>query len=154
MGFILSQRVMQPGGLQYMGQLQENKLVTEFILPCPLECGHSYRKPCRASWGLQYFRASRRLLADSAWGNQGKFQTHSKSQKSGQDGSNSFEIVIKYMNSSDCCVLLMNWPFYTFENSLVKSTLSKININSNFVYFARYVTFYHLLSTYPVFLYI
>jgi hypothetical protein len=39
--------------------------------------------------GVQYCRASRKLLADSVWGNQGRFQTYSKSQKNGQDGSNS-----------------------------------------------------------------
>jgi hypothetical protein len=46
-----------------------------------IECGYSCRKPCRASWGLQYCRATRKLLADSVWGNQGKFQTYNKSQK-------------------------------------------------------------------------
>jgi hypothetical protein len=35
--------------------------------------------------GVQYCRVSRKLLADSEWGNQGKFQTYSKSQKNSQD---------------------------------------------------------------------
>jgi hypothetical protein len=38
--------------------------------------------------GVQYCRVSRKLVADLVWGNQGKFQTYSKSQKNGQDVSN------------------------------------------------------------------
>jgi hypothetical protein len=30
-------------------QLQKNKLVTEFFLTPPTECGHNHRKPCKAS---------------------------------------------------------------------------------------------------------
>jgi hypothetical protein len=91
-GYIPPRRVIQPGGFC---QLQENKLVTGFATPHPLiECGYSYRKPFRASWGLQYCRASRKLLADSVWGNQGKFQ------KNGQDGSNipPFDALVFYLS--------------------------------------------------------
>jgi hypothetical protein len=54
--------------------------------------------------GVQYCRASRKLLADSEWGNQGKFQTYSKSQKNSQVGSNIMartnnQLLDKYLKS-------------------------------------------------------
>jgi hypothetical protein len=41
--------------------------------------------------GLQFCRASRKLLVDSEWENQGKFQIHSKSQEHDRAGSNNGE---------------------------------------------------------------
>jgi hypothetical protein len=43
--------------------------------------------------GLQYCRASRKLLADSEWGKP-KFRTYSKSQENGKAGSNKWYPVI------------------------------------------------------------
>jgi hypothetical protein len=75
-----------------MGQLQENKLVTEFAPSPPLQnVGTVTGNIAGLAGGVQYCRASRKLLADSEWGNQGKFQTHSKSQKNGQIDSNRIE---------------------------------------------------------------
>jgi hypothetical protein len=56
------------------------------LLPL-IECGYSYRKLCRAS---------RKLLADSVWGKQGKFQTYGKSQKNSQDGSNKITFLVSF----------------------------------------------------------
>jgi hypothetical protein len=50
------------------------------------------RNPAGLAGGMQYCRTSRKLLADSKWGNWNKFQAYSKSQKNGQAGSNTTSV--------------------------------------------------------------
>jgi hypothetical protein len=52
------------------------------------------------SWLEVCKRDNRKLLIDSECGNQGKFQTHSKSQKNSQAGSNipSFDALTFYLS--------------------------------------------------------
>jgi hypothetical protein len=82
LGELCSQGVLQYRGYRWS---QQNRSVIKagWLWSLPLNasyysssivCGYSCWKLCRASRWLQYCRASRRLLVDSEWGNQGEYQ--------------------------------------------------------------------------------
>jgi hypothetical protein len=78
-------------GFTIYGSVTGKQVVYKICHPTPLlNVGTVTGKLAGLAGGMQYCRASRKLLVESLWGNQGKFQTYSKSQKNDQDDTNRF----------------------------------------------------------------